>query len=394
MSIVLIAALVFSGLSVAQVGSVATELPAGSVYREPAVRLVDDAGAEVLLSEYRGRPIVLSMFYTGCTSRCPLTMKWLREIDEAFQAEGRPVEFVLVSLDSRNDTPKELARYRKNEKLPDESWHLLTGDSTQVDRMAKRIGFGSYMDMGEHIVHGAKILLLDADGVVLETTDWGNKNLEAWLAHGADEAPQLVSFPTEDGGLIYADLYGEGDHGVVLAHGARFDRESWAEQARVLERAGFQVLAIDFRGYGRSRGGGESKDRYEGLHLDVLAAVRYLRKSGAETVSVVGGSIGGWASANAAVEAKPGEIDRLVLLAHSLVERPEKLQGRKLFITTRDDPRGDGSPRLPRIREQYERAPEPKELVILEGAAHAQHIFATDRGEQLMQEILRFLSEE
>jgi acetyl esterase/lipase len=32
------------------------------------------------------------------------------------------------------------------------------------------------------------------------------------------------------------------------------------------------------------------------LHLDVLAAVRYLRKMGAKTVSVVGGSMGGGAA--------------------------------------------------------------------------------------------------
>ena len=49
--------------------------------------------------------------------------------------------------------------------------------------------------------------------------------------------------------------------------------------------------------------------------------------------------------------------------------------------------------RLPEIRDQYERAPEPKQLVILEGSAHAQHIFNTDQGERLMREILRFLTE-
>jgi hypothetical protein len=36
--------------------------------------------------------------------------------------------------------------------------------------------------------------------------------------------------------------------------------------------------------------------------------------------------------------------------------------------------------------------PEPKELIVLEGSAHAQFIFATDQGERLMREILRFLS--
>ena len=52
-----------------------------------------------------------------------------------------------------------------------------------------------------------------------------------------------------------------------------------------------------------------------------------------------------------------------------------------------------GSPRLIKIREQYESAPEPKELIVLEGSAHAQHVFGTDQGERMMREILRFLSE-
>jgi pimeloyl-ACP methyl ester carboxylesterase len=70
----------------------------------------------------------------------------------------------------------------------------------------------------------------------------------------------------------------------------------------------------------------------------------------------------------------------------------ERIDCPTLFITTRDDPRADGSPRQPENTERYERAHEPKELVILDGAAHAQYIFGTDQGDRLMQEILRFLS--
>jgi pimeloyl-ACP methyl ester carboxylesterase len=204
-------------------------------------------------------------------------------------------------------------------------------------------------------------------------------------------APREVSFPTPDGGIVYADLYGRGDRGVVLAHGGRFQKGSWERQARTLAAAGFRVLAIDFRGRGRSRGGA-STGPDEGLRFDVLAAVRYLRRAGVKTVSVVGGSMGGGAAAEASIEAAPGEIERVVLLAHSSVEHPERIKGRKLFITARDDPRADGTPRLVRIREQYERASEPKALVILDGSAHAQFIFQTDQSERLMREILRFLS--
>lgn len=206
--------------------------------------------------------------------------------------------------------------------------------------------------------------------------------------------PEAVSFETPDGGVVHGDRYGDGGHWVVLVHGGRFDRGSWAEQARVLAEEGFTALAIDLRGYGRSVAGGASEAPSlldEGYPLDVLAAVRFARAEGAREVSVVGGSLGGWAAGRAAVAAEPGEIDRLVLLAHSPVEEPERMQGRKLFILAEGDVRGEGIPRLPDIREQYERAPGPKELVLLEGTAHAQHLFATNQGERLMAEILRFL---
>jgi len=207
---------------------------------------------------------------------------------------------------------------------------------------------------------------------------------------GAGAPPQRVSFATEDGGRVYADLYGTGGRGVVLAHGGRFTKESWERQARALAKAGFRALAIDFRGRGQSRGP-ESKPPDDGVEYDVLAAVRYLRAAGARTVSVVGASFGGAAAARAAVLARPGEIDRLVLLAHGEIPEPERMQGRKLFVVARDDA-NDAGPRLPRIRRQYERAPGPKELLILEGSAHAQFIFETDQGERLMREIVRFLS--
>jgi pimeloyl-ACP methyl ester carboxylesterase len=211
------------------------------------------------------------------------------------------------------------------------------------------------------------------------------------VARGA--GPQQISFPTQDGGVVSAHRYGEGDRAVVLAHGGRFDKESWATQAKALADAGFRVIAIDFRGYGQSRGPGDSDPLSAPLHLDVLAAVRYLRDNGATSVSVVGGSMGGTAAAQASVEANHGEVDRLVLLAAGGIDKPMQMQGRKLFITAREDLGPGDKPRLPRIQEQFDRAPEPKELVILEGAAHAQYIFDSEQGERLLREILRFLTE-
>jgi pimeloyl-ACP methyl ester carboxylesterase len=239
------------------------------------------------------------------------------------------------------------------------------------------------------------------DGASHARPGWGNfyscrvRSLVAILAalflFNVATAQKSISFPTEDGGVIFADLYGAGEKGVVLAHGGPFNKESWAKQARTLEAAGFRVLALDFRGYGQSRGPGQSDPLSAPLQLDILAAVHYLRTTGTKSVSVIGGSMGGAAAGDASIASQPGEIDRLVLLGAAPNGSADKLKSPILFIVARDDANSDG-PRLPRIREQYERAPQPKELIVVDGSAHAQYLFQTDQGERVMREILRFLS--
>ncbi len=186
-----------------------------------------------------------------------------------------------------------------------------------------------------------------------------------------------VSFPAPDGGVSRGDLYGRGPRGVVLLHGGRFDRKSWTRQANELANRGFRCLAVEFRPSDRER------------TMDVLAAVHYLRKTGAKTVAAVGASMGGDYAAEA-VEAEPEALDRIVLLASGAYTPLLKMKGPKLFILAREDANADG-PRLPGIRAQFEKAAEPKQLIIVEGSAHAQFLFGTDQGERVWRAIVGFL---
>jgi len=216
----------------------------------------------------------------------------------------------------------------------------------------------------------------------------------AYFAASHGFGQRLVTFPLQ-GKLveIQADLYGSGTRGVVLAHGGPFNKESWKKQAQTLADAGFLVLAIRFRGDAANPDGspgsfGSTPDNA----ADVLAAVSFLHRAGAKTVSAVGASMGGDSVGEADAQSEPGSIARIVLLGSSGGDAPEKLNGRKLFIVARDDKSGSGL-RLPEISSNYEKAPEPKKLVILKGSAHAQYLFETDQGPRVMKEILRFLSE-
>ena len=207
-------------------------------------------------------------------------------------------------------------------------------------------------------------------------------------------AQREVSFPLPGQTIqIHGDLYGHGPRAVILAHGGRFHKESWKPQALALANAGFTVLSVGFRGDGLNPDGspGTSGTDVDNA-ADVLAAVAYLRSIGAKSISAVGGSLGGEAVGNADAQSPPGTFDRIVLLASEGGDAPEKLTGRKLFILARNDVGGDG-PRLPGIRSHYEKAAQPKKLVILDGTAHAQFIFGTDQGPRLLNEILHFLNE-
>ena len=204
-------------------------------------------------------------------------------------------------------------------------------------------------------------------------------------------AQQNVWLAADDGGRVCADLYGHGNKGVVLAHGGRFNKESWRDQASFLASAGFQILAIDFRGFGCSKGPGREDFDTAPFDKDVLSAVRYLKAHGAKKVSVVGGSFGGSAAGDASIKSARGEIDRIVLLGAAPNLSAAGLKSRALFIVARDD-RNDSGLRLPGIRAQYERSPEPKQLIVPDGSAHAQFLFQSDQKDRVMQEIVRFLS--
>jgi dienelactone hydrolase len=131
---------------------------------------------------------------------------------------------------------------------------------------------------------------------------------------------------------------------------------------------GHRVLAIDFRGYGRSTAGTDAHALFE----DVLAAVRYLHGRGVTRVAVLGASMGGGAAAEAVTGAAPGDIERVILLSPVPIADPEHLRVPVLFIASEKEP-------MVQVTEQYQRAPEPKRLVLLPGTAHGQHILPLSR---------------
>lgn len=94
-----------------------------------------------------------------------------------------------------------------------------------------------------------------------------------------------VTFVTEDGwkifgNLLLPDFNGETAPGVILLHSGRSDRYVFADLERLLVRAGFAVLNIDWRGRGKSINKGRyfdlSKEERANGKLDARAATDFL----------------------------------------------------------------------------------------------------------------------
>jgi pimeloyl-ACP methyl ester carboxylesterase len=104
-----------------------------------------------------------------------------------------------------------------------------------------------------------------------------------------------VTFTTADGVRLSAwYLPSRNGAAVVLRHGATSTRSATLQQAVVLARNGYGVLATDARGHGRS--GGDAMDLGWHGDADVAAAVTYLTNRpdvDAGRVAVVGLSMGG-----------------------------------------------------------------------------------------------------
>jgi len=98
-------------------------------------------------------------------------------------------------------------------------------------------------------------------------------------------------FRATDGRVLAGAVYGKGARGVVLAPQSGGSHCGWLSFARRLAKAGYHVLAFDLRGRGQSPWpGAASVDRKD---LDVVGAVRALRRLGARSVVAAGASLGG-----------------------------------------------------------------------------------------------------
>jgi protein SCO1/2 len=127
----------------------------------------DMDGKSVQLQSLRGKPVVLAMVYTTCTTACPLTVADLKRIESALSPEARGrVCFALFSFDSERDRPEVLRKFASGRNLDPSRWRLHHGDRAAVRELTMVLGVRYKKDARGDFDHSNVISILDAEGVI------------------------------------------------------------------------------------------------------------------------------------------------------------------------------------------------------------------------------------
>jgi pimeloyl-ACP methyl ester carboxylesterase len=157
------------------------------------------------------------------------------------------------------------------------------------------------------------------------------------------ERQKAFWFRASDRTRLAGVVLGKGPRGLVLAHQGGGNLCNWFPYARTLARSGFHVMAFDFRAYGASDIPSRQAN-VNRLDLDVVAAVKVLRKRGAKRVVLAGASLGAATVVVVAAQLQPS-VNGVVSLSGPLQvynldaeAAARRLQVAALFVAAEDDP--------------------------------------------------------
>lgn len=127
--------------------------------------LADMNGAPLALRGYRGKPLVISLVYTACSSVCPPTTQHvIGAVNEAGRMMGLDRFNVLtIGFDARNDTPARLTQFASTQGIKSPNWQVASADPATIEALLGELGF-SYRAVAGGFDHLTQTTIIDREG--------------------------------------------------------------------------------------------------------------------------------------------------------------------------------------------------------------------------------------
>ena len=131
-------------------------------------RLLRGDGTTLMLSELKGRPLVISLIYTSCSTVCPVSTETLKGAVAQARKTFGPAAFTIltVGFDARNDTPRRMAAFARDHAIDtDPLWQVASGSPAALEALMADVGF-SYSGAAGGFEHVSQTTIVDAEGRV------------------------------------------------------------------------------------------------------------------------------------------------------------------------------------------------------------------------------------
>ena len=134
----------------------------------PEAAFVDSGGLDRRLSDYRGKPLLISLIFTSCADSCSVSTRQLnRVVKIAREALGSgSFSVVTIGFDRPMDTPAAMRAYALRHGVQDPGWQFLSSaDPAGLEALMTAVGFYR-VPSPRGFDHTVQVTLVDAEGIV------------------------------------------------------------------------------------------------------------------------------------------------------------------------------------------------------------------------------------
>ena len=135
-----------------------------SIHRIPAFSFIDQDGAAVTEKTVEGKIYVADFIFTRCASICPKMTNNMGILQEKFK-DDPDVMFLSHSVTPEADSVPVLKKYAAERGVISGKWHLLTGNTDDIYRLAKKEYYAGdtigYYQAGNEFLHTENFILVD-----------------------------------------------------------------------------------------------------------------------------------------------------------------------------------------------------------------------------------------
>ncbi len=140
----------------------------------PNFTLTDQNGQQVSLSQFKGRPVVLTFIYSHCPDQCPLTAERLHASMVTLGSDASKVGVIAISTDPKGDTTQAVQKFTLQHNMQN-YWHYLIG--TQETLSPVWSSYNVYAEGQQQSVdHSLAIYIIDKQG--RERSYFGGNNFQ------------------------------------------------------------------------------------------------------------------------------------------------------------------------------------------------------------------------